>query len=92
MAKNCGRSGPSGPPRILKNWTILLLSVLMIMLFVTLVAPAIGRMSGIRTAVTAIREDGIEAGAYFYTDVEKVREAELYIRHAREFSPDPDRP
>jgi hypothetical protein len=57
-----------------------------IVLFVAFVAPAVGRMSAIRAAVTAIREDGIEAGAYFYTDVEKVRESELYVRHTFEFS------
>jgi hypothetical protein len=57
-----------------------------IVLFVAFVAPAVGRMSSIRTAVTAIREDDIEAGAYFYMDVEKMRELELYVRHTFEFS------
>jgi hypothetical protein len=64
----------------------LLLGVTAIVLFMAFVVPAAARMSGIRTAVTAIREDGIEAGAYFYMDVEKVRDAELYVRHTFEFS------
>jgi hypothetical protein len=64
----------------------LLLGFVAIGLFVAFVAPAVGRMSGIRAAVTAIREDDIEAGAYFYMDVEKMRDAELYVRHTFEFS------
>ncbi|OGW45845.1 MAG: hypothetical protein A2078_10725 [Nitrospirae bacterium GWC2_57_9] len=89
IMKNAEWSGPPGPPRILKKWAPLVLGIMTIILFVVWVAPALGELSLIRTAVTAIREENIEAGAYFYTDVEKVGEAELYLRDSFRFSHEP---
>jgi hypothetical protein len=86
VANNNERSGPSGPSRILIKWSFLLLGIAAIILFVSIIAPAVGQMSRIRVAVTELRESDIEAGAYFYTNVEQVKDAELYISHTFQFS------
>jgi hypothetical protein len=90
VMKNAEWSGPSGPPRILKKWTPLVLGVMAIILFVTWLAPLIGNLSSIRTQVTLLREGDIAAGAYFYTDVEEVSAAELYVRDSFRFQRSPE--
>jgi hypothetical protein len=83
--------GPSGPLRSLKQWTLFFLGIGVIMLLLFVVAPAAQEHMGIRDAVDEIRQRDIEAGAYYYTGVEQVRDAELFIRHSSEYPVESDR-
>lgn len=77
--KTGGNAGSTGAAR---RWMALLLGLALIGLFLFVVAPAAVQVAGIGGAVDAIAQKDIEAGAYFYTDVAKVGEAELYLRHS----------
>jgi hypothetical protein len=59
------------------------LGVLLLAGFSFLVLPAVERLPGMEPKVEALRKSGIESGAFWYTDVEKVREAERHMRHFR---------
>lgn len=83
--------GPSGPPASLRQWIALVLGIGLIMLLLFVVAPAAQEHMGIKDAVDEIRQRDIEAGAYYYTGVEQVRDAELFIRHSREYPVESDR-
>lgn len=75
------------PGASLKRWLALVVAVLCMAGFAFLGLPALERLPGLGPAVKAVRESGIEAGAFFYTDVDKVREAELHVRHSRDYAP-----
>lgn len=66
----------------LGRWTRLglLLAVLWGVVFVAI--PAAQRLPGMAPAVQALLESGIEAGAIYYTGVEKVAQAEAAVHGA----------
>lgn len=74
--------GTAAGPKAARRLMALLLGLALIGLFLFVAAPAAVQVTGIGSAVDAIAQKDIEAGAYFYTDVAKVGEAELYLRHA----------
>lgn len=74
-----GTRRPSGP---IVRWTILVLCLYVIWLFVFVFAPAFEKSEMIKPLTDYVRESGIDAGALYYTEVEETSEAELYLRHA----------
>ncbi|AZK60739.1 hypothetical protein Daudx_2211 [Candidatus Desulforudis audaxviator] len=79
--------GPAGPPgNTFRSWLALIVAVWCMAGFAFLGLPALERLPGLGPAVKVVRDSGIEAGAFFYTDVDKVREAELHVRHSREYA------
>lgn len=70
------------PPSILYRLTSLFLGILLLMSFAFIVLPAIKNHTAIGPYVEKIKNSGIEAGAFWYTDVEKVGKAVNYIHDA----------
>lgn len=66
----------------LRRWGRLgvLLAVLWVVVFIAI--PAAQRLPGMQPAVQALLESGIEAGAIYYTGVEKVAQAEAAVHGA----------
>lgn len=77
----------SPPASKRRKWLSLMLGVLLIWAFVFVVAPLIDRVPAVGQAHETIKDEKIEAGAFWYADVEKVGEAATFMRNARDFSP-----
>lgn len=71
--------GPSGPARSLSPWLWLVLFVLLIVVFIRL-APLSERIPWVGPQVKALRESGVETGAFWWADVPEVGEAERHFR------------
>ncbi len=50
-------------------------------------APALERIEGWGPQLQAVRESGMETGAIFYGEVERIGEIELELLHLRDYSP-----
>lgn len=70
-----------------RKWLSFLLGVLLIWVFIFLVAPLIDHVPVVGQAHNTIKEEGIEAGAFWYVDVEKVAKAATFMRNVRDFAP-----
>jgi hypothetical protein len=66
----------------LVRWLALVVGAVLLGLLLFVAIPALQRLPGHAPAVQAIIDSEIEAGAFFYTDVQKVREAEAVVRGA----------
>jgi hypothetical protein len=76
-----GTSGrPSGRPGVLRSWGLLLAWIVGIWCFVFLLAPLARHFQPVRTLTDFIRANDIDAGAYYYTEVEEFAVAEHAIR------------
>jgi len=82
-----GLQSPPAPKSKPKKWLSLLLGVLLIWGFVFVVAPLIDRVPAIGRAHGIVQDEGIEAGAFWYADVEKVGKAATFMRNVRDFAP-----
>jgi hypothetical protein len=71
--------GPQGPPGSLKRWLRLAAALLLLAGFVAL-APLADRLPGIGPQVKALRDSGVESGAWWWASVPEVAEA---VRHMR---------
>lgn len=71
--------GPDGPPSPFRRWLWLMAFVLLIVVFVRL-APLSERIPLIGTQVKIMRDSGVEVGAFWWTDVPEVSEAERHFK------------
>ena len=85
-------AAPPPGPGTGRRWARLGLCVLLVLGFVFYAGPWLARTSFYREAARAVEERGIDAGSYFYTDVEAFSEAHNHMRNVRNFAPDPTRP
>ncbi len=68
-----------------KGWTILLLSFFMLWVFGVAIGPWLQHhIYGMDQIVQVIEEQDIDAGAYFYTEIEGSYSGEKYLRQALE--------
>ena len=65
----------------------LLACVAAILLFLFLIGPAFTRLPGFRPIVELIEEQGIEANAYYYTEVEEFSEADIMMNNTMDYGP-----
>lgn len=80
--------GLQSPPEAKgRKWLCFLFGVLLIWLFVFIVAPLIDRVPFVGQAHGTIKEEEIEAGAFWYVDVEKVAKAATFMRNVRDYAP-----
>ena len=63
-----------------RRWAALGFWLLLMWSFMFVVAPALKRIPAVATLTSFVRESGIPAGAYYYTDVEEVNQAEQVMR------------
>jgi len=87
MVKHTSGGLVSPPYSKMKKWLSFLLGIFLIWVFIFLVAPLIDRVPVAGRAHDKIKEEGIEAGAFWYVDVEKVGKAATYMRNVRDFAP-----
>lgn len=71
--------GPPGPPETLRRLIAFVIGILLLMGFAFLALPALKNLNAVGPAVELLEESGIEAGAFWYANVEKVGEAERQI-------------
>ena len=65
----------------------LIMGILAILAFMYGLGPLLERMPMIRPMVELIETQDIDAGAYYYTDIEEFSEAEFNVNHALKFPP-----
>ena len=70
----------------------LLLSIAAILIFLFMIGPAFTRLPGFRPIVDFIDERGIEANAYYYTEVEEFSEADINMNNTMDYGPKDNRP
>ena len=72
--------------------TALLVSIAAILVFIFIIGPAFTRLPGFRPIVDFIDEQGIEANAYYYTEVEEFSEADINMNNTMDYGPKDNRP
>ena len=80
-------SGPVSTPATGGRWISFILGLILVAGFAFGAIPLLERLPATKPFVLKMKETGIEAGAIYYTDVEKVREAEIYIRNVQNYTP-----
>ncbi|MBU1072036.1 hypothetical protein KKG45_02180 [bacterium] len=76
------RSSRSGARSAAARWGRLLAGVACVWLFMFVVAPGLRRVPGVAAALDCVREKGIDATGYFYTDVAAFGVAEAVVRES----------
>lgn len=79
--------GRKRPSPLLRKWATLLISFFLVWLFAFVVAPWMQRVSSVKQMADYIERSGINASAFYYTDVEEVSDAYLNIRSTFEYLP-----
>jgi len=69
------------------GWLKLLIGVLVILMFMFVIGPWIEKREFYRPVVIGIERFGINANAYYYTDVDQCGEGGHYIRAGFEYPP-----
>ncbi len=78
--------GPKGPPGgPLRRWVSFLLATALLS-GIALLAPNLENIEGWGPQIKALRESGLETGAIFYGQVEKIAEIEYILIHLRDYS------
>jgi len=79
-----GRKRPPG--NFFQRWLAFIIGVLLLAGLV-FTAPVLERLPGLGPRIEALRESGVETGAFWWADVPEVSEAERYIRQSRDLAP-----
>ncbi|MGD8306538.1 MAG: hypothetical protein PVF17_07775 [Ignavibacteria bacterium] len=69
-------------PKRIKDYIYLIISVAAILAFVMYLAPEADKITAIEPLVNFIDEQGINAAAIYYTDIEEFSVAEINIRNS----------
>ena len=72
---------------LMKRWAGLCIGLLIIWLLMNYAAPWGRQTATLRPIMDVIEERGIDATAYYYTDIEEFAEAEIQINHTMDFTP-----
>jgi hypothetical protein len=72
---NKEKGGLKSPPSAVRRWGSLFFGILIIVIFVSVIAPWILNLPYMKAVDTVIQERGIEANLYDYTEVEMFAEA-----------------
>ena len=72
---------------LMKRWGGLFIGIFIIWLLMAYAAPWGRQTATLRPIMDVIEERGIDATAYYYTDIEEFAEAELNITHTMRFMP-----
>lgn len=79
--------GSMKPSSTFAKWTALVCGFCLIWLFILVVAPMFKEIPMVNTLSSYIEENGIDASALYYTEVEEAAMAELGIRGTLEYPP-----
>lgn len=69
-------------PKRIKDFVRLIISILTILSFVFYLAPEADKITAVKPLVNFIDEQGINAAAIYYTDIEEFSVAEINIRNS----------
>lgn len=72
---------------LLKRWTCLTVSVILILVFMLYLGPWFEQSSMVQPIARFIEEHDINANMYFYTEVEEFSEANLNMQNSMDFPP-----
>ena len=78
------------PKRLLpiaRRWTRLFLGVLLIWAFMFILAPWVEKAPMVEPVIRFIEENGIDASALYYTEIEEFSEAGIYMENTMNFAP-----
>jgi len=70
-----------------RKWAFFTIGTILLYSFAFGFLPFLSNFLGFRQAHDLIIEEGIEAGAFFYTGVEKIRDIENYLRDSQQYGP-----
>lgn len=79
--------GSQNPPGRLKSWFKLCIGIAALWFLTYVVGPFVDNLPWIKPAVTFIDDSGINAPAFYYTGVEEVGDAEVFIRNSLKYPP-----
>jgi hypothetical protein len=71
----------------LTRWIRLALCLLAVLAFIFVLGPWLARAPMVKPLTSFIEERDIDAGAYFYTEVEAFAEADMHMRNVRAHAP-----
>ena len=71
----------------MKRWAGLFIGIFIIWLLMAYVGPWGQKAESLRPLMEFIEERGIDATAYYYTDIEEFAEAEINITHTMRYPP-----
>lgn len=77
--KSIKEGGTNVPPKKLKGWLKLLISILVIIIFIR-VASFSEHLPWIKNEFKALRDSGIQTGLFWWADVHEVAEAEKHFK------------
>ncbi len=72
---------------VARRWVRLFMGVGLIWAFMFIVAPRVEKMPAIEPIIRFIEENGIDASALYYTEIEEFFEAEIHMENAMDFAP-----
>jgi hypothetical protein len=78
---------PAALLRLLRKWSALVACSIALYLFAFQFLPFVSLLPGFRHAHEVITEEKVEAGAWFYVFVEKMRDIEPAMRDTLEYTP-----
>jgi len=72
---------------MIKKYTYLLLSIMLVVIFVFVLAPGIDEVPQVKPLINFIDDNEINAAALYYTDIEEFSIAEINIKNTLDYSP-----
>ncbi|MBC7357189.1 MAG: hypothetical protein H5U10_01495 [Desulfacinum sp.] len=84
---SCYAEGPWRPSARATGWIKLAVGVFFIWLFMFVIGPWLQKAPSVKPLAQFIEESGIEATAFYYTEVEQTGDAEVDIRSTFRFMP-----
>ena len=93
MKAGMGRSGvetgyrPKRSLPIARRWARLFFSIVVIWAFMFIVAPWVAKAPVVEPIISFIEENGIDASALYYTDIEEFSEAGIHMENTMNFAP-----
>lgn len=77
----------SNATAIFNRWLSLVLSLLLIGFFAFVIVPILCQLPFVAEHIQILKDRDTRAGAYFYTDVNEVGQAESFLRNAKAYGP-----
>jgi hypothetical protein len=71
----------------IKNFAFLIFSIAVILSFLIYAAPVMDDLPAVKPIINFIDEQGINAGAFYYTDIEEFSIAELNMKNTIDYLP-----
>ena len=81
-----GRLNPAPPKKARSPWITILAALALLMIFMFVIGPWGLQTETMKPVADAIEDYGIEANAYYYTEVPEFFDAQMFFSNNRRFS------